>query len=60
MSHTHKEKKSSLKRNARIISNAHETRAGGDSRAAAEADGVVRPQAAPGAADPAGGAAGGG
>lgn len=37
-----------------------ETCAGGDSGAAAEADGVERPQSAPGSADPAGGAAGGG
>lgn len=68
MSRTRKEKSlkrflkliSSLTHDARIISNAHEPLAGGDSRAAAEADGVVRPPAAPGAADPAGGAAGGG
>lgn len=49
-----------LKNNARIMNQTPETCAGGDSGAAAEADGVERPQSAPGSADPAGGAAGGG
>lgn len=52
--------KSCLKNNATIMNQTHETCAGGDSRAAAEADGVERPQSAPGSADPAGGATGGG
>lgn len=46
--------------NTRIINQTPETWAGGNSRAAAEADGAEGTQSAPWAADPAGGGAGGG